>query len=487
MAGLSRFDMDRQPHRDWSLMRSAVTGDFSQGKVSGQILNIGLPIMAAEFVNVLYNLADRMYIGHLGEGGTAALTGMGVCFPLITLIGAFSNLFSSGGAPLTSIARGEGRNDRAEKILCTAFTLLLATGVLLTLLLFFLSPWLLSVLGGDETTLPYAVSYFQVYVLGTIPVMIGLGMNSFINAQGFPKIGMMTVVIGAAANIVLDPVFIYALGMGVTGAALATVISQCVSAGWVLLFLTGKRPITRLKQLTVDRTEAGPILKLGVTGFTFKVTNSFTQALVNIVLKAWGGALSTLYVGAMSLINSIREIMSLPGSGVSNGASPVMGYNYGARKYKRVCESIRFCFQGGLLINMILWLLMMLVPEVLIRIFTSDKDLIAVTVHCARIYFGVFPLMAMQMTGQNTYVALNYPRYALFFSLLRKAVLIAPLTVLLPLVGLGADGVFWAELFSQLFGATACFFTMYFRLMKPMSVLPDGAEPPEKNRRPRKS
>ena len=419
-----------------------------------------MPMMFAEFVHVLYNIVDRMYIGHIEDGGTLALTGLGICFPLITLISAFANLYSTGGATLATIARGAKEDREAERIMGTSFTMLLLTGLLLTAVLYLGSPVLLRLLGGDDETLPAAMGYFRIYVLGTIPVLISLGMNPFISAQGFPKTGMMTILIGAALNILLDPLLIYTLHMGIEGAALATVVSQTASAVWVLSFLRSQKAGLRLTGLHLDTSELKRIMNLGATGFTFRVTNSITQAIVNIMLKAWGGALSTVYVGAMSLINSIREIMSLPNSGIVMGGQSVMSYNYGAKLYRRVSVSIRFIFVSGLSINIIMWALVMLVPEPLIRIFTSDEQLIGTTVVCARIFFGAFPFMAMQQAGQSTFVALNYPRYALFFSLLRKIVLVAPLTLLLPNLGTGVYGVFWAELASQVIGATACFTTM---------------------------
>lgn len=441
-------------------------GDFSKGSVSSNIIRLGLPIMAAEFVHVLYSLVDRMFIGHMPSEGTNALTGIGVAFPLITLIGAFANLCGTGGAPLSSIARGEGNDEKAARIQQTAYTALIGIGAVLTVILFVLAPDLLRILGGDEHTLPYATSYFRVYVIGTVPVLLSLGMNPFINAQGRSDIGMWTVVIGAAANLALDPLFIFVFRMGVTGAALATVISQTMSALWVILFLRGKHAILPLSGLGIDPDSLKGMLKLGVTGFTFKVTNSVTQALVNMTLRAFGGVSATLYVGAMSVINSLREVTSLPTSGVSTGAQPVMGYNYGAGKYGRVKAAIRFTLVGTLIINLCTWALVMLAPGLLIRIFSSDKALIDLTKHCCRIYFIVFPLMSMQMTGQNTFVALNRPKFALFFSLLRKFLLIAPLTLLLPRIGLGVEGVFWAEAISQLVGATACYLTMYFTIQR---------------------
>ena len=443
-------------------------GDFTQGKVSSLILRLGLPVMLAELVHVLYSIVDRIYIGHMADGGTLALTGIGVSFPLVTLIGAFANLCSTGGATLATIARGEGDDPRAERIMGTAFTLMMAVGAVLTVLLYVTAPVTLRWLGGDDGTMPAALGYFQIYVLGTVPTLIALGMNPYINAQGFPRMGMITVLIGAAMNIALDPLFIFTFGMGVRGAALATVLSQAGSAAWVLFFLCGRRPPLRLRGLIFDRAQIGPILKLGVTGFTFRVTNSVTQALVNMTLKAWGGEIAFLYIGAMGLINSLREIMSLPVNGVVAAAQNVMSYNYGAKRYRRVSDCIGFTLKSGLIVNTAMWALVMAVPGLLFSIFSEDGALIGLTASCARIYFGAFPFMALQLTGQATFVSLNRPRHALFFSMLRKMILVAPLTLALPPLGLGVDGVFWAEFVSQLVGATACFATMYRLIWREM-------------------
>ncbi|MBQ6721619.1 MAG: MATE family efflux transporter [Clostridia bacterium] len=445
-------------------------GDFSRGKVSGNILRLGLPMMLAELVHVLYSIVDRMYIGRMPGDGTIALTGLGVCFPLITLIGAFANLCSTGGATLATIARGENCDDKAERIMGTAFTMLLIIGVFLSVVLYAAAPGILRLLGGDDETLPSALAYFRIYVLGTVPVLISLGMNPFINAQGFPRTGMVTVIIGAALNIVLDYLMIYTFHMGIAGAALATVVSQTVSAVWVLAFLRSRHAPLRLRRLLIDRAQLRSIIKLGLTGFTFRVTNSLTQALVNIMLKAWGGTASTLYIGAMSLINSIREIISLPNGGVVAGGQSVMSYNYGAKQYHRVAECIRFIFLCGLFVNIAMWALIMFAPRLVIGLFTTDGELIGKTVECARIYFGAFPFMALQQTGQTTFVALNRPKQALFFSMLRKVVLVAPLTLLLPGAGLGVNGVFWAELISQVTGASLCFITMYLLIWREMKA-----------------
>lgn len=447
-------------------MKNSNDSDFSQGKVSSAVIRLGLPIMVAELVHVLYNLVDRMYIGHIEGSGTLAMTGLGIALPLITLINAFAQLCGQGGVPLSSIARGEKDLPKANAIMENAFTLLITVGAVLSVLLYAVSPWALGLLGGDEETLPYALGYFRIYVLGTIPVMISLGMNSYINSQGFPKVGMITVIIGAVLNLVLDPLFIFVLDMGVAGAAWATVISQTVSALWVLRFLRGKKTLMRLGRLHLEWETVRSILKLGVTGFCFKVTNSITAAVCNVTLKRWGGELSTLYVGAMSVINSIREITSLPTLGTISGSEPVMSYNYGAKKPERVAETIRFVMKLTLAFNLVIWAIVQFFPEPLIRIFTPDEELIGLTARCMRLYFAVFPFMTLQMTGQHTFVALNHPRHALFFSLLRKIGLVLPFTLLLPVLGMEAKGVFAAEALSQLTGATACFLTMYLTIYR---------------------
>ena len=455
-------------------MKNSNAGDFSQGSVSRAILRIGLPIMAAELVHVLYNLVDRMFISYMPEVGTLALTGVGVAFPLITIITAFANLCGTGGASLTSIARGEGNVEKARLIEETAFTMLLIMGGVLTGVMYTFAPALLELLGGEAQTLPYAVAYFRIYVLGSVPVLISLGMNPFINAQGFAKTGMLTVVIGAVLNTVLDPLMIYTMDMGVQGAALATIISQAVSALWVVAFLCGKRPILPIRRLRIHMPSMRAILKLGATGFTFKCTNSLTQAIVNMTLKSFGGTMSTLYVGAMSVINSLREVAQLPTTGITNGAAPVMSFNYGAGKPKRVSRAISFMLMGTLAMNCAMWALVMLIPERVIGIMTPDPEIIRLGARCARIYFGAFPFMSLQMTGQNTFVALNHPRYALFFSLFRKFVLVTSLTLLLPRIGFGAEGVFWAEFVSQVVGASACMLTMYRSIWSRLRAAADG-------------
>ena len=444
-----------------------VKGDFSKGSVVKTIFKLAVPIFLAELVHLAYNIVDRVFIARMPGTGTAALTGVGIAFPLISLITAFANLAGMGGAPLMSIARGEGDQEKARRIQETSFTMLIIVGAVLTAVMLIWCPTFLSLMGGDEETLPYALDYFRIYVIGIIPVLIGLGMNPFINGQGFATIGMGTVMIGAILNIILDPLLIYTAGMGVKGAAIATVISQFVSAIWAVGFLVSKRPVIPIKGLRVNGEDAKNIIKLGVTGFTFKATNSIVQTIVNVTLKAWGGPLSTLYIGSMSIINSIRELVMCPCNGVMSGAMPVMSFNYGADKPKRVITAIKTMLVAAIIIASAFWAVMVFAPQWMFGIFTADQELIELGSKCGRIYFISFPLMALQLTGQNTFVSLNFPKFALFFSMLRKIIIVAPLTIILPyLFGLGAMGVFWTETISQIIASVACFSTMYLKIWR---------------------
>ena len=441
-------------------------GDFSQGSIPKTVLRMGIPIAMAEIVHVLYNVVDRIFIGHIPGVGTAALSGVGIAFPLISLVTAFANLCGTGGNPLCSMARGQGNNERAQRILETAFTMLLGFSAVLTVVLFLFARPFLAAMGGDAETLPYAVNYFRIYVAGTVFVLISLGMNPFINGMGFPKIGMGTVLIGAVLNIALDALFLFVFHMGVEGAAIATVISQFVSAVWVIRFLTGKKTLLRISRIHLDMEEVPRILKLGATGFMFKFSNSVAQTVVNLTLKTFGGAASTLYIGAFSIINSMREVISQPISGINGASVPVMSFNYGARNYDRVRKTIRFMIAAALIYNIAAWLVVFTHPEQLIRLFTADDVLVKTAIPCLHIYYAAYFMMSFQTGGQNTFVALNKPKYAVFFSMLRKLFLIVPLTIALPRLGFGVMGVFYAEMASQIIGASLCSITMYFRIYR---------------------
>ena len=427
------------------------------------ILQMALPMTVAQLINILYNIVDRMYLGRLP--GHLSLAGLGLCLPIISILMGFANLCGMGGAPLCSIHRGKGENEEAERILGNSFALLLLFGAGLTALgLAFRRP-ILYLFGASDLTFPYANDYLTIYLLGTLFVMIGLGMNPFINAQGFSRMGMMTVALGAAVNIVLDPIFIFALDMGVRGAALATVLAQGCSALWVLKFLTGRRALLRLRwnTLRLQAARVRRILALGASGFAMSMTNSLVQVLCNASLQHYGG---DLYVGVMTVINSIREVVSMPVQGITNGCQPVLGYNYGAGEYERVRRGIRFTTVLTVGYSVAAWALVMAVPELLIRIFNDEPELIAAGIPAFRLYFAAFFCMSFQFIGQSVFVGLGRSKSAVFFSLLRKAFIVAPLTLLLPGLGMGVDGVFAAEPVSNVLGGLACLLTMYITVYR---------------------
>ena len=427
------------------------------------ILQMALPMTVAQLINILYNIVDRMYLGRLP--GHLSLTGLGLCLPIISILMGFANLCGMGGAPLCSIHRGKGENEEAERILGNSFALLLLFGAGLTALgLAFRRP-ILYLFGASDLTFPYANDYLTIYLLGTLFVMIGLGMNPFINAQGFSRMGMMTVALGAAVNIVLDPIFIFALDMGVRGAALATVLAQGCSALWVLKFLTGRRALLRLRwnTLRLQAARVRRILALGASGFAMSMTNSLVQVLCNASLQHYGG---DLYVGVMTVINSIREVVSMPVQGITNGCQPVLGYNYGAGEYERVRRGIRFTTVLTVGYSVAAWALVMAVPELLIRIFNDEPELIAAGIPAFRLYFAAFFCMSFQFIGQSVFVGLGRSKSAVFVSLLRKAFIVAPLTLLLPGLGMGVDGVFAAEPVSNVLGGLACLLTMYITVYR---------------------
>lgn len=446
----------------------AATNDFTQGSVPGNILRIALPLTLAQLVNLLYSIVDRIYLGRIPEVGRTALTGVGVCLPVISIVLAFANLCSSGGAPLCSIHRGKGEEEEARQIMGNAFTLLLLFGAALTAVgLVFHEP-LLYLFGASDITFPYARDYLVIYLTGTMFVMISLGMNPFINAQGFARTGMFTVILGAVLNLVLDPVLIFGLHMGVRGAAVATVISQGCSAAWVLLFLTGSRTVLRLTfaSMRLAAERVGKILSLGLSGFFMAVTNSLVQILCNASLQFYGG---DLYVSVMTVINAVREVISVPVSGLTQGCQPVLGFNYGAGEYGRVRRGIRFTAALVVLVAVTLWAVAMLFPETLIRIFNDDEELLTAGVSAFRIYFATFFGMAFMFAGQSTFVALGRAKHSIFFSLLRKVGIVAPLTLILPGVfGMGVNGVFLAEPISNVVGGAASFTTMLICVYRPL-------------------
>lgn len=445
---------------------STAKNDFSKGSVVGNILSLALPMTLAQLINILYNVVDRMYIGRIPDHAISSLTGLGLCMPIISAVIAFANLFGMGGAPLCSIARGKGDLKEAEKILGNGFTMLLLTGILLTAVgLIFRRP-LLYAFGASDATYPYADSYLSIYLLGTVFVMISLGLNSYINAQGFARVGMMTTLIGAVLNLILDPVFIFMLDMGVRGAAVATVISQAVSALWTLQFLTGRRTILRIRPASMKPCAAtiASITSLGLSGFMMAITNSIVQVVCNATLSSCGG---DLYVSVMTVINSIREIVTMPVSGITNGSQPVISFNYGAGKYSRIRTAVRFMAISCIGYTVAIWGILYLFPTFFIHIFNTQADLVEAAVPSIHIYYFGFFMMSLQFSGQTVFQALGKAKYAIFFSILRKVVIVAPLTLLLPhFISPAVNGVFLAEPISNFIGGTACFVTMLFVLRR---------------------
>lgn len=450
--------------------------DFSKGSIVKNILKLAVPMTIAQFINVLYNIVDRIYIGRIPENASLALTGLGICFPVISMVMAFANLFGMGGAPLCSIERGRGNESEAEKIMGNSFVLLVAAGVVLTVLVLILKKPMLYLFGASDSTYPYADQYITIYSLGNIFVMISLGMNSFINSQGFGTIGMMTVLLGAVINIVLDPIFIFTLNMGVQGAALATIISQFLSALWTVLFLSGKKTILKLKiscfKLSLQRVKN--ITALGLSGFTMSVTNGLVQMVSNASLQHYGG---DLYVGVMTVINSVREVVSMPVHGVTNSAQPVMGFNYGAGEYGRVKKAIVFVSAVSIAYTTAMWGLIYLFPDFFIRIFNRDISLIQAGIPAMRIYYFGFFFMSLQFAGQAIFVALGKAKKAVFFSIFRKVVIVTPLILLIPILfGNGTDGIFMAEPISNVIGGGACYITMLITVWPELNRKKTGKE-----------
>lgn len=434
--------------------------DFSTGSVRRNTLAVAAPMLVAQTLNLLYNIVDRIYIGKIPGEGTIALAGLGICFPVITLVTAFANLFGVGGAPLCAIARGQGDEKEAHKIMANAYFMLLVSGAALTVFGIIFHKPLLYLFGASDTTYPYAAAYMILYLLGTVFVMASLGLNPYINSQGFARVGMLTVLVGAVANIVLDPVFIFVFGMVVRGAALATVLSQLLSAIWVLRFLTGSKAELTLhfRGFRPDFVCIQKITLLGTASFVMSFTDSLVQGACNAMLRQFGG---DLYISVMTVINSVRQIAQMPVMAISDGATPVISYNYGARAYHRVRQAIRFMTQLGFGYTLLIWGLISAFPTFFICIFNHEPALLEAAVPALHLYFFGFVMMAFQFSGQCVFKALNRARMAIFFSILRKAIIVVPLTLLLPHVGgLGVNGVFIAEPISNFVGGLLCYLTM---------------------------
>ena len=441
--------------------------DFENGTVTGNILEAALPMLVAQILNLLYNIVDRIYIARIPEVGTAALGAVGLCFPLIVIITAFANLFGNGGAPLFAIQRGQKDERKAVAIMDTSFTMVCASAIVLMVIGFLFARPILILFGASDNSLVYALPYMMIYLLGTLPSMVAVGMNPFINAQGYSLIGMCSVAVGAGANLLLDPLFIFGLGFGVRGAAIATVLSQCLSAIFVFYFLTKK---SELKVRLLKKNEiaacmgyAKNIISLGMAGFIMQLTNSLVTICCNNVLSVTGG---DIYISVMTIVSSVRQLVETPIHAMSEGSSPILSYNYGARRPARVRKA--GMVMGALILaySAVIWSIIILEPRPLIRIFSSDAQLTKDAVPALNQYFAAFIFMDLQYMGQTVFKSLNKKKQAIFFSMLRKVFIVVPLTYLMPYaLHMGTDGVFLAEPVSNVIGGTLCFATMLITVL----------------------
>lgn len=429
------------------------------------LFRLALPTVVAQLINMLYNIVDRVYIGHMPEVGDLALTGVGVCMPILMIVSAFAALVSSGGAPRASIFMGKGDMESAEKTLGACFGLQLVISAILTAVLLLWSRELLFAFGASENTITYATDYMSVYAIGTVLVQLTLGMNAFITAQGFTKISMISVIVGAVANILLDPLFIYGLDMGVKGAALATVLSQALSCAWVLVFLCGRRSLLRLKgkyMLPSPRTVL-PCIALGTATFIMQASESVISVCFNASLLRYGGDVA---VGAMTILASVMQLAMLPAQGIAQGAQPILSYNYGARNAARVKQTYRLLLKICLLYTVTVWAAVMLFPQAFVSIFTPDAALVAFASRALRIYFSGMLLFGIQISCQMAFVSLGNAASSVTVAVVRKFVLLLPLIYIMPhLVADPRVGVYMAEPIADILAVlfTAVLFSLQFK------------------------
>ena len=444
------------------------------------LLKLALPTVTAQIINMLYNIVDRIYIGHIPEIGEAALTGVGVCMPLIMIVTAFSAFAAYGGAPRASIYMGQGDHDSAEKTLGNCFAVQFVISVLLTAALLLWNRDFLMAFGASDKTIGYGVEYMNIYAIGTIFVQMTLGMNAFITAQGFARTGMFSVLIGAVANIVLDPIFIFGFNMGVAGAAWATIISQAMSCAWVLLFLCGKKTHLRLrvKYMRLSRKIVLPSLALGLSSFIMQASESIISICFNSSLQSYGGDIA---VGAMTILTSVMQFAMLPLQGLGQGAQPIISYNYGARNPERVKAAFKLLLKSSLVYSTLLWALVMLFPQAFAAMFTSSETLMAFTQKALRIYMACLLLFGIQIACQMTFTSLGNAKASILVAVMRKFILLIPLIYIMPLL-FSADkttAVYMAEPVADFIAVTftAIFFTFQFK--KALKGISGKRETPE--------
>nr|MBQ8244773.1 MATE family efflux transporter [Oscillospiraceae bacterium] len=443
--------------------------DMGTGSVKKLMVQMAVPALVGQVVNLLYNIVDRIYIGHIPEIGGTALTGVGLFSPILMLITAFAMMAGSGGAPRAAIAMGQGDKEKAEKILGNCFTVLMGFAVVLTIVFYIACPTLLRWFGASDATLPYAVEYGRIYILGSICVLTTMGLNVFITTQGFAKISMLTTVIGAVTNIILDPILIFGFDMGVKGAAIATVASQAISALWILRFLTGSKTILKLKPANMKLIPGIilPCLGLGVSTFVMLSTESILSISFTSSLARYGGDVA---VGAMTVLTSINQLMTMPLSGVCQGGQPLISYNYGAKKYDRVKEAFFCQFFTCVGYTVVFWLVIQLAPNFFAGIFTSDAALVEYTAWAIKVFLALGFSVGFQISCQQAFMALGQAKISLVMALLRKVFLLIPLIFILPnFFADKAFAVFLAEPVSDIIAAavtTFMFFRFFFRMLK---------------------
>ncbi len=438
------------------------------------LVQLAVPAITAQVINLLYNMVDRIYIGHMPENGALALTGVGVCMPVIMIVSAFAALISMGGAPRASIFMGKGENEEAEKVLGNCFALQLVISAILTAVLLFWNRELLLMFGASENTISYANAYMNVYAVGTVFVQLTLGMNAFITAQGFAKTGMLSVLIGAVCNIILDPIFIYGLDMGVQGAALATILSQAVSAVWVLSFLTGRKTVLRLrkKNLGLSGKVVFPCMALGLAPFIMQSSESVIMVCFNSSLLKYGGDLA---VGAMTILTSVIQFSMMPMQGLGQGAQPITSYNYGAGNKERVQKTFKLLLTCCLTFSLVLWGLVMLFPGVFVKLFTPDASMVTFGKWALRIYAAGMGIFGAQIACQMTFVALGKALSSVLVAVVRKFVLLLPLIYVMPLFFENKTmAVYLAEPVADILAVTftVCLFRVQFK--KAMKALDES-------------
>ena len=469
------FDSKSRKERQVTPVEERESNVLGTAPIGRLMLKLAVPAVAAQFINMLYNIVDRIYIGHIPEVGDLALTGVGVTFPIITLVSAFAAFAGQGGAPLAAIQLGAGKKDQAERILGNSLALLLMTAAVLTVGFSAFKEPILRAFGASDATIGYASSYIGIYLLGTVFVQLALGLNTFISAQGKAMTAMLSVLIGAVLNIVLDPIFIFVFQWGVRGAALATILSQAVSACWVLAFLCCPHSILRIRRAYVrpDPRVMGKIAGLGVAPFIMQSTESLVTVVLNTGMQTYGG---DLYVGSITIIQSIMQMIVMPTQGITQGVQPIMSYNYGAKNYRRVRQTFKRLLAVTMTVTCSAFVMVALIPGVLARIFTPEQELIQLVSRVMPLFFGGIWAFGAQMACQSPFMALGQARTSLFLALLRKVILLVPLALILPRVTGSVMGIYAAEPIADIL-ASATTLTLFLSQRK--KLLPTEKDAPK--------